>query len=186
MAVGKKTGIFWKNFLLFYQMKKMANTKKINLDDFAPIEKIKAKVVARFDDKSFITLDELWNFRFHISSDVDYIKLQDLQANCYELESRYDKLPKWEEKDELKQEIRKLEKEILFLSRQHREAPYYVDSEGNPWVFLAKLQEEFREWKSIRQILRALGMPTNSDEIEDNRPLPTGYNRALRSGLSAR
>lgn len=166
--------------------RKMNATQKINLDDFSPITKIKAKVVATFDDKSFITLDELGSFRFYFSSDVDYIKLQDLQANCYELESRYDKLPKWEEKDELKQEIRKLEKEILFLSRQHREAPYYVDSEGNPWAFLTKLQEEFREWKSIRQILRALGMPTNSEEIEDNRPLPTGYNWALRAWLAQR
>lgn len=166
--------------------REMNATQKINLDDFAPIEKIKAKVVATFDDKSFVSLDELWNFRFYIASDIDYIKLQNLQVNCYELETRFDKLPKWEEKDELKQEIRKLEKEILFLSRAHREAPYYVDSEGNPWVFLAKLQEEFREGKSIRQILWALWMPTNSEEIEDNRPIPTGYNWALRSGLSAR
>lgn len=161
-------------------------TQKINLDDFSPITKIKAKVVATFDDKSFVSLDELWNFRFYIASDIDYIKLQNLQANCYELETRFDKLPKWEEKDELRQEIRKLEKEILFLSRAHREAPYYVDSEGTPWVFLAKLQEEFREGKSIWQILWALWMPTNSEEIEDNRPLPTWYNRALRAWLAQR
>lgn len=72
----------------------MKTTQKINLDDFSPITKIKAKVVATFDDKSFISLDELGNFRFYIASDIDYIKLQDLQSNCYELESRYDKLPK--------------------------------------------------------------------------------------------
>lgn len=145
---------------------------RINLEEFNCTEPTKEKVVCKFNDGHYATLDEYGFVRFYFKNDIDWIKLADLRLTCDELEKQKENTKDLDLKDELSYTITKLEEDIRFASREHYQDRFKVDTKGYAREFVNQMQQENRAWSSVWKVRWLLGAPFTgkNTEIVDNRP----------------